>query len=473
MATRTEHRFIQRELVRSTVIFFVVLAGMLFVLGFSIYRQISDNLFESIDAQLRMNCSSLVTDIRWGETAPGDDSNAVNIDASEDPREDDAAYDASEDSQEDDEDYDASADAGFPVAFIKAVELNLEGNPQLIFIIRDVKGSLANAISLYTVYPDYLNSISFDANTLDTPQLQLCEGHYLRTLSAELRDDSQVAGYIQLVANVDSEIAILDSFTRTVTVGFLVALVLSAAVSYLLSRRMVKPIAQSWGKQAEFVQNASHELRTPLSVIKTTQELLLEHPNDRIVDHFEEIAAMIEESDRLSRLAGDLLTLTALDANDAELDREKVDVDETASAMALVYREYAESQGKSISAHAESSATIMADRAKIRQLLAIVLDNAVKYTGEGDRIDVRTVSDDRQVYIFVTDTGIGVTAEDARNAFDRFYRANRAREAGGGRGLGLSIAKGIVEAHGGAIALEPNPEGKGTVVSIALPRESS
>ena len=198
---------------RSTVIFFVVLAGMLFVLGFSIYRQISDNLFESIDAQLRMNCSSLVTDIRWGETAPGDDSNAVNIDASEDPREDDAAYDASEDSQEDDEDYDASADAGFPVAFIKAVELNLEGNPQLIFIIRDVKGSLANAISLYTVYPDYLNSISFDANTLDTPQLQLCEGHYLRTLSAELRDDSQVAGYIQLVANVDSEIAILDSFT--------------------------------------------------------------------------------------------------------------------------------------------------------------------------------------------------------------------------------------------------------------------
>lgn len=473
MATRTEHRFIQRELVRSTVIFFVVLAGMLFVLGFSIYRQVSDNLFESIDAQLRMNCSSLVADIRWSETVPGDDLNVANIDASEDPREDDGGYDASEDPRADDANIDASADADFPVAFIKAVELNLEGNPQLIFIIRDVKGSLANAISLYTVYPDYLNSISFDADTLDVPQLQLCEGHYLRTLSAELRDDSQVTGYVQLVANVDSEIAILDSFTRTVTVGFLLALVLSAAVSYLLSRRMVKPIARSWGKQTEFVQNASHELRTPLSVIKTTQELLLEHPNNRIVDHFEEIAAMIEESDRLSRLAGDLLTLTALDANDAELDREKVDVDETASTMALVYREYAELQGKSISAHAESSAIIMADRAKIRQLLAIVLDNAVKYTGEGDRIDVRTVSDDRRVYIFVTDTGIGVTAEDAQNAFDRFYRADRAREAGGGRGLGLSIAKGIVEAHGGVIALEPSSEGKGTVVSIALPRESS
>ena len=93
----------------------------------------------------------------------------------------------------------------------------------------------------------------------------------------------------------------------------------------------------------------------------------------------------------------------------------------------------------------------MTDRAKLHQLLAIVLDNAVKYTGEGDRIDVRTVSDDRRVYIFVTDTGIGVTAEDAQNAFDRFYRANRARKAGDGRGLGLSIAKGIVEAHGGTI----------------------
>ena len=171
MATRTEHRFIQRELVRSTVIFFVVLAGMLFVLGFSIYRQVSYNLFESINAQLRINCSSLVADIRWSETVPGDDLNVANIDASEDPREDDGGYDASEDPRADDANIDASADADFPVAFIKAVELNLEGNPQLIFIIRDVKGSLANAISLYTVYPDYLNSIFFDADTLDVPPI--------------------------------------------------------------------------------------------------------------------------------------------------------------------------------------------------------------------------------------------------------------------------------------------------------------
>ena len=251
--------------------------------------------------------------------------------------------------------------------------------------------------------------------------------------------------------------------------GLSLALVLSAVASYLLSRRMVRPIARTWQKQSEFVQNASHELRTPLSVIKTTQELMLEHPNDRIVDRFEEITATIDESDRLARLAEDLLALTALDAGEADLEREEVDIDETVSSMVSIYREYVELQDKVISVEVRSHQIIQADRAKIRQLLAIVLDNAVKYTDEGDTIDVRTSSEGKHVRIVVADSGIGITMQDAQNAFDRFYRADHARAANGGRGLGLAIAKGITEAHGGYISIAPNPDGTGTAVTIMFP----
>ena len=148
---------------------------------------------------------------------------------------------------------------------------------------------------------------------------------------------------------------------------------------------------------------------------------------------------------------------------------EEVDIDETVSSMVSIYREYVELQDKLISVDTRSHQVIQADRAKIRQLLAIVLDNAVKYTDEGDTIDVRTSSEGKHVRIVVADSGIGITTKDAQNAFDRFYRADHARAANGGRGLGLAIAKGITEAHGGYISIAPNPAGTGTVVTIMFP----
>ena len=139
--------------------------------------------------------------------------------------------------------------------------------------------------------------------------------------------------------------------------------------------------------------------------------------------------------------------------------------------MASTYREYAELKGRKIDVSAESGAVVSGDCAKLRQLLAIVLDNAIKYTEEGDSIKVETALEGHRAHIRVSDTGIGVSAEDVERAFDRFYRADKAREAGGGRGLGLAIAKAIVDAHGGAIGMVPNPAGEGTLVEIILPTE--
>lgn len=506
MTTRAEQRFIQRELIASTAVFFVVLAGLLLVLGFFIYHQVSENLFESIDNQLQTARASLSSGLQWDTVAPdvsgtvdsaqggasavdgqgsqtavgGQSSQGDNQSTASEQNDQAVASDqgiasdkAATSEQDSDEDYQVAIESGLSGEFIEAIERNVGENPQLVFVIRDVQGAVTSAISLYAVAPDYLGDIPFEPNALDTAQLRSLDGHHLRMVAAAIYSDAQenspITGYVQVVANVDSEIAILDTFTKTMVAGFSLALVLSAVASYLLSRRMVRPIARAWQKQSEFVQNASHELRTPLSVIKTTQELMLEHPNDRIVDRFEEITATIDESDRLARLAEDLLALTALDAGEADLKREEVDIDETVSSMVSIYREYVELQDKLISVDTRSHQVIQADRAKIRQLLAIVLDNAVKYTDEGDTIDVRTSSEGKHVRIVVADSGIGITTKDAQNAFDRFYRADHARAANGGRGLGLAIAKGITEAHGGYISIAPNPAGTGTAVTIMFP----
>lgn len=451
MATRAEQRYLNRELVRSTVIFFVVLACLLLVLGFFIYRQVSTNLFQGIDEQLQLAQFSFEKDEPWEGADP--------------------AGVASDGASKGNDSFDVGL-GGFSGDLFAAMERNVGENPQLIFVIRSLDGSIQSGIALYEVEPDYLDDIPFDKKDLDAPRLRICNGHNLRTVtSAVQNDDGVTVGYVQVIANVDSEMGILDTFTKTMAVGFAIALVLAAAASYLLSRRMIRPIARSWRKQSEFVQNASHELRTPLSVIKTTQELLLEHPNDRIIDHFEGIAATIDESDRLARLAGDLLALTALDAGDAELEKERLSLDELAEAMASTYGEYAEFKGRKIDVSAESGAVVSGDCAKLRQLLAIVLDNAIKYTEEGDSIKVETALEGHRAHIRVSDTGIGVSFEDVERAFDRFYRADKAREAGGGRGLGLAIAKAIVDAHGGAIGMVPNPAGEGTLVEIVLPTE--
>ena len=207
--------------------------------------------------------------------------------------------------------------------------------------------------------------------------------------------------------------------------------------------------------QTEFVQNASHELRTPLAVIQTTGELLLDSPNSRIVDRFEDVNAITSETKRLARLVDNLMELSLGDAGRSSLDASAVNLDALVREACAAYEDFATLQDKRLEVETGSRETIEADADKLRQLLGIVLDNALKYTVE------------------VADTGCGIDPEDRAHVFERFYRADKARSREtGGYGLGLSLAQHIVEAHGGSIALEPN-EPRGTVVVVTLPANAS
>ena len=317
-------------------------------------------------------------------------------------------------------------------------------------------------------YPSFLEGVPFDPNDVDRVCQTEAGGHAYRGITFPLEEAERT--YLQVLVNVDAELAILDGFTRTLVLYLAAVVVAAAAASYLLSRRTLKPIVQNWKAQTEFVQNASHELRTPLAVVQATGELLLDHPESRIVDRFEDVNVITEETKRLARLVDSLMELSLDDAGRAQPNRQPVEVDGLVRDVAALYEDFVALQGKQVRFEPGFGGTVPADADRLRQLLAIVLDNAVKYTAAGDEIVVTTGAQGQKCFLTVVDTGCGIDPEDRERVFERFFRADKARSrATGGHGLGLSLAQSIVQAHGGTICLVAN-EPRGTVVTITLPR---
>ena len=349
------------------------------------------------------------------------------------------------------------------------------GNPNVIVILRDSDGNIINTSELGRM-GEIAKSIPFDntrMNEIYEVEIESGSTYYYRMITSEFeteKQDSLGTKYVQILINVDSEKALVDRIFRMIMTTLAVGAILSAGASYLLSKNNIKEIQSNLDKQTEFVQNASHELRTPLTIIQAKQELLLQEPNAKIVDKSEDIVLTLNETKRLSKLIKDLMLLTRSDSKTVKLNKESVKIDDYLSNLVEPYKEVAELQNKKISLDLNFNSEIDIDTSKIYQLMIILLDNAIKYTEEGDTIEVRSSADGNKCTIEVADTGIGISDEGIKRVFERFYREDKARSREtGGSGLGLSIAKVIVQEHGGTIkASHNNP--KGTIFTIKLPR---
>ena len=446
-----ENDRLRRESIRYTALFFVVFGLIFTLLGIFVYQTVSSNIFKAVDEQLSLPSFGVIVDTVPSAALSVDNPYGESSDA--DPSADDVG----------------SNDSLGEVSLSETIYSSIENNPQTIFLARSSDGSTTDTYGIYASYPDSIEGLPFDSSVLNTPYPIDQNGHHYRAVNYRIEGNDGSASYMQAIANVDSEIAILNQFTAMLVGGLVVALVVSAGASYLLSRMTLRPIADAWAKQTEFVQNASHELRTPLTVIRTTQELLLDSPNARIVDKFEDITLTIEEAERLSRLTESLLALTATDAGRFDLAIGDVDLRNLCADVVSAYDDIALLQGKSLEFAEGDEAVLRGDRDKLRQLLAILLDNALKYTNAGDAVRLSVAVRGSDTTIRVEDTGIGIDEEDLERVFDRFYRADTARSREtGGAGLGLSIARGIIEAHGGTIRLE-NIEPKGVAAVVRLP----
>ncbi len=216
--------------------------------------------------------------------------------------------------------------------------------------------------------------------------------------------------------------------------------------------------------QQRFVADVSHELRTPLTAIRGNLDLIKRYGADP-----ESLDAMESEVERMSRMVSDLLLLARADYGGLKLDLEPLDLDTTVSEVYRDVRVLAQARSLTLRIHDFEPVRVKGDADRLKQLLLNLISNAIKFTPEGGTITInlRRAFDD--AIIEVIDTGIGIAPEDLPRIFDRFYQADPARvRKGEGSGLGLSIAKWIVEAHGGHIEVTSDV-GKGTTFTVFLP----
>jgi len=251
---------------------------------------------------------------------------------------------------------------------------------------------------------------------------------------------------------------------------------LTATINALLSRleeafarreEALFRLEEALGKERRFVADASHELRTPLTNIEGYAEMLEEWAIKDPETARESVEAIREESRRMRHLAEELLALARGDEG-APLELKSQDLGAVAQEATRIARDAAGGKVSVEYALPEHKIISVFDRRRVRQALSILLDNAVKYTPEGGVVRVWAHESDGQVGVTVRDTGVGIPEEELPRIFERFYRADKARTRGGA-GLGLAIARQIVEAHGGTMEVRSTP-GKGSTFILQIPQ---
>jgi heavy metal sensor kinase len=232
---------------------------------------------------------------------------------------------------------------------------------------------------------------------------------------------------------------------------------------------MLGRLQAAFDQLRRFTADASHELRTPLTAIRSVGEVALQDQRSP-AEYRDVIGSMLEEVDRLTRLAESLLALSRADAGHVQFQREDISLVCVAKEASSLVEVLAEEKRQQIDIAGDANLLVSVDRLILRQAIVNLLDNAIKYSPPGSQILVRVQSEgDKQVLLDVADQGPGIPSEHQSHVFDRFYRVDRARtREWGGTGLGLSITRWAVEAHGGEITLK-SEEGHGSTFRVSLP----
>lgn len=270
--------------------------------------------------------------------------------------------------------------------------------------------------------------------------------------------------------DVTTEHEMVDAFQNRLVWIFALSEIALLLMAIALTRANMRPIMRSWSQQRTFVADAAHEFKTPMTVIQNNLERMLERPNDTVMDQVENVANALTEVRHLNNLTGDLLTLSQADADVPLFAFADVDLAAIAREVGDIYEFNAEEKGQTLSVDVPETLPMVGDAQRLRQLLVILTDNAQKYAGEGANVAISASAAGNNIKLQVSDTGKGVPDADKQHLFDRFYRVDKARSRStGGHGLGLAIAKWVVQGHRGSIEVLDN-QPHGTVFSMTMPK---
>lgn len=288
---------------------------------------------------------------------------------------------------------------------------------------------------------------------------------YMTDLSLSDGDESDVK-YAVIMTNISQLEQTSEKNESQIALVMICFWGISLFASLFLARLSVKPLLESMQKQKAFVENASHELRTPLAVLQNRLETLFRKPEATIMESSESIASSLDEVRNMKLLTTNLLNIARRD-DGLKPEIDEIDpsfFDQTFSNFEII----AEENAKVFRGENRVDKIISSDKILLKQLMIILYDNALKYTDEDGEIGFKVQLKDKNLLIKVLDNGPGIPDEDKKRIFDRFYRVDKARtRQKGGFGLGLSLAKQIVEAFKGNIQVRDNKP-RGTIFEVKL-----
>jgi signal transduction histidine kinase len=249
-----------------------------------------------------------------------------------------------------------------------------------------------------------------------------------------------------------------------------ISLIFLFVISIYLTNKSIHPIEETFNKQREFIQNASHELKTPLTIIKTDVSLVLSNKEDTILNQRKWIDSINSQTDRMSELIGEMLSLAKLDMDD-NIEFTKLNVSKLIESIILEFEALLFEKNILLNTNIQKNINIHGDRESLKKLFSILMDNAIKhsYDSLNKQISVNLYVDKNKLKFSITNTGYGIDSKYLDKIFERFFRIDSSRERKtGGYGLGLSIAKMICEKHRGKIYATSNV-GVDTTFIVELP----
>ena len=264
----------------------------------------------------------------------------------------------------------------------------------------------------------------------------------------------------------------IDTLNSLITTSILVGVLSLSAffiISIFLSKWAIKPAEEAFDREKQFIADASHELKTPLTTILANSEILLSHKNETISSQIKWIEYIKLESERMRGLVNDLLFLTKLGYKENIISFKEINLTDLVWSVILPFESLIFENNKKLESNIDSDIFFMGNENQIKQLVVILVDNAIKYCSEKGTIKISLNKNQNKINMCVNNSGAPIPKEEQKYIFERFYRVDKSRvREKGGYGLGLSIAKEIVELHKGQISVISD-EKSGTTFKIVFP----
>ncbi|MEJ8305725.1 ATP-binding protein [Saccharibacillus sacchari] len=332
-------------------------------------------------------------------------------------------------------------------------------------LLTDASGAITDTESRFNMSEsDYTQALAQAvANGKDSGGFTLSDSRW--TFDRIQTDDGTMYVFIDTTSREEILTTLIYAFAA-VGLGMLIVLFF---FSRFFANRSIEPVREAFEKQKQFIGDASHELKTPLAVINTNADVLLANRDETIRSQEKWLRYIKSETERMAKLTGDLLYLTEMDDSRSNMIQARFDLSDAVENVMLTMEAVVFEKDLTLNYDIEPGLGIVGSREQIVQVTMILLDNAIKYANPRGVIDVSLRHEHGEIVLDVSNTGEGIPAEHLPRVFDRFYRTDKSRtRSQGGHGLGLAIARSIVEQNKGRISAKSTPGAK-TTFTVQFP----